>query len=88
MTQSELNLINQARLLIAANDEILRQCDVCNKYMIDGYWDGDGLSGSDKEYFCSDVCLSSVIALSKWWELYTQNGDSYWTRWGEFTPEA
>lgn len=59
-----------------------RECDVCGKPMMEGYYDGDCLSGHPNlEYYCSRECMATVMPLEKWDELYDENGDSFWTEW-------
>jgi len=59
-----------------------RHCDVCGKPMSEGYYDGDCLSGNlNLEYYCSRECMATVMPLTKWDNLYEDDGDSYWTEW-------
>lgn len=78
MTVYELDIINTARLIIERNDENIRQCDVCNKYMVEGYL-------VDTEYYCSETCLHTKYTEKEWLELYDDgNSDNcYWTEWTE-----
>lgn len=53
-----------------------RICNICGKAMTEGYCVEGGL-----EYYCSDECLHKVYSPEEWDEMYTDDGDSYWTEW-------
>ena len=55
-----------------------RKCDNCNKGMNEGYCGGDGLS-----YACSDKCLYIDGYTKELFKEDYENGDIYWTDWGE-----
>lgn len=77
MTSKELKLINQAQVLIEENDENIRQCDVCNQYMVAGYL-------HEGQYFDTEGCLNTVISKADWNKIDFDNSDeSYWTEWSE-----
>lgn len=55
----------------------VRQCDVCKKYMIDGYCIEEG-----NGYYCDDECMLTEMTMDEFNELYDDgNGDSYYTDW-------
>ena len=56
----------------------MRKCNICGKPMKSGYVIENGL-----EYYCSDECLHKVYSEEEWNEMYSDDGDSYWTEWEE-----
>lgn len=61
----------------------IRQCDNCDKFMIEGYCIDSGY-----EYYCSDECLFSNMTEDEYLELYDDGeGDSYYTEWEENITE-
>lgn len=58
-------------------EEHLRQCDNCKAIMDKGYL----INGGD-EYYCSDYCLHKHYTKEEWKEMYSDDGDSYYTDWG------
>jgi hypothetical protein len=34
-----------------------------------------------EEYYCSDECLHTRYSPEEWSEMYSDEGDSYWTEW-------
>lgn len=56
----------------------MRKCSICGKPMTEGYCYEGGLM-----YFCSDECLHQQFTDAEWEELYSDDGDSYWTSWEE-----
>lgn len=53
----------------------IRVCSVCGKVMQEGY------VTENLEYFCSDKCLHTKYSEEEWAEMYTDDGDNYWTEW-------
>lgn len=53
-----------------------RVCDECNKGMNQGYV----INGGEAHY-CSDDCLHKHYTAEEWKEMYSDEGDSYWTEW-------
>ena len=53
-----------------------RTCEHCGKWMDEGYCIDGG-----REYFCSDACLHTKYTPEEWAEMYSDDGDSYWTEW-------
>jgi hypothetical protein len=53
-----------------------RVCEICNKYMYEGYCIENGLA-----YYCSDECLQRHYTKTEWDEMTKCDGDSYWTEW-------
>jgi hypothetical protein len=53
-----------------------RVCNHCGKPMDEGYCIGGGIA-----YFCSDTCLHTQYSPEEWAEMYSDDGDSYWTEW-------
>ncbi len=35
-----------------------------------------------EEYYCSDECLHTKYTEEEWNDMYSDDGDSYWTEWG------
>jgi predicted CXXCH cytochrome family protein len=56
----------------------MRRCSECNNRMNEGYCIESGLA-----YYCSSACLHKHYTEEEWNELYTEDGDSYWTEWEE-----
>ena len=56
----------------------VRICDECGKVMTEGY-----VIGGTLEYYCSDECLHKHYTEEEWKEMYTDDGDNYWTSWEE-----
>ena len=77
MTLKELNLINEARLLIERYEiDELRQCEDCNIYMVKGYvtWKGT---------FC-EACHPKHFTPEEWQDASADdNDDNYYTEWSE-----
>jgi len=57
-------------------NELIRCCDNCHKPMSEGYVIEGG-----EEYYCSDECLHTRYSPEEWSEMYSDEGDSYWTEW-------
>lgn len=57
-------------------DEGYRICSECGKHMYEGYCVDNGV-----EYYCSDECLHKHYTEEEWNEMYSDDGDSYWTTW-------
>ena len=55
----------------------VRICTVCGKAIQEGY------ITENYEYFCSDECLHTKYSEEEWTEMYTDDGDNYWTSWEE-----
>lgn len=55
----------------------VRVCSVCGKAIQEGY------ITEEYEYFCSDECLHTKYSEEEWAEMYTDDGDNYWTSWEE-----
>lgn len=53
-----------------------RICENCGKHMDEGYCIGGG-----EAYYCSDKCLHTEYTPEEWAEMYSEDGDSYWTEW-------
>lgn len=63
---------------ILENIEV-RQCNICNSYMIEGFCIEEGL-----HYYCSESCMHKDMTEEEFLFLYDDgNGDSYWTEWEE-----
>ena len=56
----------------------VRICDECGEVMTEGY-----VIGGTLEYYCSDECLHKHYTEEEWKEMYTDDGDNYWTSWEE-----
>lgn len=56
----------------------VRVCSECGKIMQEGY-----VIGGTLEYYCSDECLHKHYTEEEWKEMYTDDGDNYWTSWEE-----
>lgn len=56
----------------------VRICSECGKIMQEGY-----VIGGTLEYYCSDECLHKHYTEEEWKEMYTDDGDNYWTSWEE-----
>lgn len=59
--------------------EDIRRCSICNAPMIDGYCFEDGF-----QYGCNDKCRDQIcdeFYNTTWEELYSDEGDSYYTEW-------
>lgn len=56
----------------------VRVCSECGKIMQEGY-----VIGGTLEYYCSDECLHKHYTEKEWEEMYTDDGDNYWTSWEE-----
>lgn len=55
----------------------MRYCKKCGKAVIqEGFVIDGGL-----EYYCSEQCLYQDYTPEEWEELYTDDGDNYWTEW-------
>lgn len=81
MKTTELETINEARLLIEKYEvDELRQCDICDTYMVEGFV----CCGST---YCSEPCLtkgSNTRSHYEWESThYTEDGECYWTEWSE-----
>lgn len=57
---------------------MFRRCSECGEKMREGYVIENGL-----EYYCSDECLHKHYTEEEWNEMYSDDGDSYWTEWEE-----
>ncbi len=55
-----------------------RICCSCNRGMNEGYVIESGI-----EYYCSDECLQRHYSPQQWAEMYTEDGDSYYTEWDD-----
>jgi hypothetical protein len=53
-----------------------RKCTQCGGLMNEGYCINGG-----EQYFCSDECLHKNYTPEEWQEMYSDEGDSYWTEW-------
>ena len=58
---------------------MIRRCDHCGKPMREGYVLWGGL-----EYYCTDECLHKHYTAEEWNEMYSDDGDSYWTEWDDY----
>jgi len=58
-------------------DAPFRVCDVCGNIMFDGYYAGDGTG----KHYCSDKCLSTDYTMQEWEDMYTPEGNNYYTEW-------
>lgn len=58
---------------------MFRICSHCGKPMREGYVIENGL-----EYYCSDECLHKHYTAEEWNEMYSDDGDSYWTEWDDY----
>lgn len=56
----------------------VRVCSECGEVMTEGY-----VIGGTLEYYCSDECLHKRYTEEEWKEMYTDDGDNYWTSWEE-----
>lgn len=56
----------------------VRVCSECGKIMQEGY-----VIGGTLEYYCSDECLHKHYTKEEWNEMYTDDGDNYYTSWEE-----
>lgn len=54
-----------------------RICNECKKVIVR---DGFVVSGGDI-YYCSEGCLHIHYTKQEWEEMYTDDGDNYWTEW-------
>lgn len=57
--------------------EHVRICSECGEIMQEGY------ITENYEYYCSDECLHKNYTKEEWKEIYTEDGDNYWTSWKE-----
>lgn len=53
-----------------------RTCSECGAEMDQGYVIEGGL-----EYYCGETCLHKHYTPEEWDEMYSDDGDSYWTEW-------
>ena len=70
-----------ANMLMELSNYLLgnvRVCGECGKIMQEGYVIEGGL-----QYYCSDECLHKHYTKEEWEEMYTDDGDNYWTSWEE-----
>ena len=58
------------------NEEEVRRCSVCGKYMQEGYCQGGG-----EAYYCSDECLHTEFTDEQWKEECENDEQSYYTEW-------
>lgn len=58
---------------------MFRRCSECGKKMRQGYVIENGL-----EYYCDDECLHKHYTAEEWNEMYSDDGDSYWTEWEDY----
>lgn len=66
----------EMRVIIEEADEIsVRRCDVCGRFMAEGYVINDG-----EEYFCSDGCRRKRMPDEEYGKLYDE-GCAYYTEW-------
>jgi hypothetical protein len=71
-----LKAINPATLKLAKLYP--RKCDACGNGMFEGFCINGG-----EEYFCSKKCLHTKYSKKEWKEMYSDEGDSYYTDWSQ-----
>lgn len=62
--------------LLKEFDDSFRVCSECGQIMFDGFV----INGGD-EYYCSEQCLHKHYTEEEYLEMYSDDGDTYYTQW-------
>lgn len=54
-----------------------RVCSICGEKFVEGYYAGE----TNGKYYCSDECLHKDFTDDEWRDLYTEDGENYYTSW-------